>query len=391
MRLLTLGMRNFRNYEEAQVELGESLNVVTGPNAQGKTNFLEAIYVLATGRSHRTARDMELVMRGRAEAALCGRAVRHRTGTTFDIQVRIRLGRRKDLLLNGHSLRGSAELLGQLTVVAFSPDDLLLVKGGPPERRRFLDVSLAQVSEVYKRTLINYHRVLKQRNALLKGIQLGSGHAGLLEEWDRQLIESGARVMEKRAQAVEILSGLAADVYASLTDGKEKLLLKYLPFFTRQRGPRGEEAQGGAEGNGDGAIRKAFEEALARLRRAEVATGQTLLGPQRDDLGFQLDGLDAQSYASQGQQRSIVLACRLAEVEFIRRETGEFPLILLDDVMSELDQSRRARLVGLLDEGRTQALVTAAALQDLGAALTKACRVYSVDHGRLWLKTAGEE
>nr|PZN72530.1 MAG: DNA replication/repair protein RecF [Bacillota bacterium] len=365
VHLATLELRAFRNYDALTIAFSPGLNVLYGDNAQGKTNLLEAIHFLATGRSHRTSRDLDMVKEGEEELLARASVVR-RTGT-IDLELRLGAATRKQLKINGIAEKKIAKLVGSLAVVLFSPDDLQLLKGPPAGRRRFLDLELSQISQTYLHHLMAYNRLLQQRNSLLKQPALDQG---LLAVYDQQLVETGAQLVVRRAEAVRRLSPIASRYHRMLSEGREDLVLEY-------------QSQGlGEDGAADlESVRRRLERELARVRGEELRRQVTLVGPHRDDVGFWIAGRDARLYASQGQQRTAVLALKLAELDFMTAEIGEAPLLLLDDVASELDPHRRHYLLSAVREG-VQSFITCTDLEDLMV------RTWPKDH-RLFRVRAG--
>lgn len=371
-------LTDFRNYARLDVEPAAGLNLLVGANAQGKTNLLESILFLAVFRSPRAAREAELIRWGAEEAqAACVVARGGAAGNTEGrLEVRLRREGPKTVLWNGNTLRPQ-DALGILTAVSFFPDDLDLVKGAPAGRRRLLDVLLCQADGLYRRHLARLQRVLRHRNAQLRALQGQARAAGLLEVWDEQLLAESVPVLLRRARAVRRLGEWAAALHGRITGGKERLELRYQPFFAAE----GRESGGPTDAWEDAdAVRSLMEAALRRRQGEEIARGVSLVGPQRDDVRFLIDGADARSFASQGQQRTAVLACKLAELEFLRAETGAYPVLLLDDVLSELDASRRAYLLEAVGE-TVQTFVTAAHLDPLPEGLLGRARTFRVERG----------
>lgn len=348
MHLASLRLEHFRNYRTLHLTFSPGLNVIHGDNAQGKTNLLEAIFFLATGKSHRAGRDQDLIMEG-ADGLSARASVIRRTG---ELTLDLSLGNatRKQVKINGLAERRIARLVGNLAAVFFSPDDLQLVKGPPSGRRRFLDIEIAQISQSYLHHLMAYTRVLAQRNTLLKQEVPDSG---LLAVYNEQLLEAGAQVISRRARAVKRLADIATGFHTLLAEGKERLRLEY-------------QSQGAELGQNPEP-----QEVLERLRallhqrhREELQRQVTLVGPHRDDLAFWIDDRDARLYASQGQQRTAVLSLKLAELEYMAEELGEYPVLLLDDVASELDPHRRHYLLHAVHEG-VQTFISCTDLEDL--------------------------
>lgn len=346
MYLAKLRLRHFRNYGSLDIDFSPGLNVVYGANAQGKTNLLESIYYLATARSHRTSRDADLLEQGEQQGRVEGLISR----LTGELQMELRYGHdsRKALKINGVPERRIAKLVGKLAVVLFSPDDLLLIKGAPGLRRRFLDIELCQISETYLYHLQQYQRALTQRNALLRTRNVAPG---LLAVWNEPLMEHGAQVISRRVAAVRELGVLADEYHQLLSGSKESLQLAY-----RSEIPLGattvEDLQAAMAGE--------FE----RRYREEIARGVTLVGPHRDDLAVLINQIEARLYGSQGQQRTAVLAMKLAELRYMQQVIGESPVLLLDDVASELDPTRRNYLLQAVDQG-IQTFVSCTDIEDL--------------------------
>lgn len=374
MRVESLSLTNFRNYEQLTLSCPGLLNVFIGQNAQGKTNLLETLNVLATGRSVRAARDAEMIRWGAEEAHIAAEIVRDLGPVR--VEIRLRSGVAKRVLVNGNPLRRIADLFGYLNVVSFTPDDLQLVKGSPSYRRQFLDYEIAQVSPAYRDHLARYNRVLKQRNSLLRAIADGEAAPGTLEPWEPQLIEHGSRVIVKRAEMIASLSPLATEIHGRITQEKERLTLEYRPFFLADDEPATGELEDLEW------VRRKFLEKLNRLRRVEMQRGTSLVGPQRDDVHFKVNGVDARVFGSQGQQRTTVLSCKLAEIRYMEEQVGEPPVLLLDDVMSELDASRRTFLVDEVQD-RVQTFITSAYAGDLGESLLDRAQLFHIRQGQV--------
>lgn len=343
MRIDSLALKNWRNYKGLQLWFDRNLNVLAGANGQGKTNLLEAISYLANAKSFRTRDESELVMFGEnrlvATAGIRNRLGDNKLSISFNSEARSR-----ETAVNGVSLaRGS--YLGNFITVLFTPEDLLLVKGGPQHRRRFIDDEIAKISPLYEHQLLKYNQVLRQRNHLLKTIRFLKERGSELTGWDEQLALLGSAVVVKRRTTVYRLGLLARLVHRRLSGGAEDLYLGYDTSLPAKEDAGGEE------------IAKAMLLALKQKREEELRLGQTLVGPHRDDLVLRINGKEARVFASQGQQRTLVLALKLAELEFIKGETGEFPVLLFDDVFSELDVRRRQMLLEVLD-GKVQTFVS---------------------------------
>ena len=365
-------LHDFRNYRHVDLEPSPAVNVLLGRNAQGKTNLLESVLFLGLGKSPRTGRDGELVRWGCRVASAA--ALVKKRDSTGKLQIVVSVDAPKRITWNDGPLR-PRDALGHLTTVSFFPDDLYLVKGGPAQRRRLLDVLLSQADAKYARHLIRYHRILRHRNVQLKALQGRSRGGELLEVWNQQLLEEAVPVMVARARAVHRLAEAAGRVHGAMTEGRERLQLVYKPFFAGD-----EEQEPDAAWQDPGAVAALFRAALERLERDELRRGVSLAGPQRDDVRFIIDGADARTYASQGQQRTAVLAVKLAELDFLQAETGEHPVLLLDDVLSELDPVRRGFLLETVAD-HVQTFITTANPEPLSERLMKAARVFRVHQG----------
>ena len=380
MRLTHLELHDFRNYIAQQFAPGPGLNVLVGPNAQGKSNLLEAIYALATTKSLRAARDAEMVRFGAEACRVVAEVARTTAGdVTLEIAVGAAgatyLAERKMVKVNGSRHARIADLIGNLNAVLFSSYDMAIVRGEPEERRRFLNYDIAQVSPRYIHALAAFKRALEQRNRLLKDVRWGHTDAASLDAWTGQIVEHGARLIERRRAFLDQLAVHAAAVHSDLSNGSETLVVEYGPSF-----PLGDAVT-------TEAISDRFSEALAAVRRDEIQRGSTLLGPQRDDLCFRVGAdaataVDVKSYGSQGQQRTVALSLRLAERQLIEEMVGEPPLVLLDDVLSDLDESRRARVLALALSGG-QTFLTTTDLEALPAEAVEKAAIWSVRGGTL--------
>jgi DNA replication and repair protein RecF len=333
VRLLLLALRNYRNYPRLELRPGPGLNVFLGPNGQGKTNLLEAVAILALSASPRTRRDSELIGPLAAEARVEAQ-VETRRGRA-EIGIAISRGEsersRRSIEVNGVGKR-AVDLPGNFRVTLFWPDDLGLIKAGPENRRRLLNQALVQVETGYARALSRYARVLEQRNSLLKQIALGAQPASELDVWDGELAKLGEEISRARAAAVAEMAAQAAQNHARIAPD-ESLELRYL-------GPPPD-----------------LFEAVQKSRSEDLRRGATSVGPHRDDVEVLLGGRDARAFASQGQQRSAVVSIKLAEADLIAARTGEQPVLLLDDVLSELDAARRLALLERVGE-QEQVVVT---------------------------------
>lgn len=411
-RLNYLSLTNFRNYIRLELNLPDRLTVVQGGNAQGKTNLLEAIHLLATGRSPRAGAERELINWLALEGPLPYARLAGEIGAGKEAQklelvlelapnggnppLRGNNGQtvRKQVRINGVPRR-TLDLVGRLRVVLFMPEDVSLVTGAPGERRRYLDIALCQIEPSYCRALGEYNRALAQRNALLKRLRDFGGDPGQLAFWDGQMAEQGSTLIARRAQAIRDLDRLAAERHRELSGGSERLRLGYLPSVDPHLAPGAEAQEGDIRSKRRVAetpvvyqavtreeIRDRYLAQLHRMRARELAAGSCLLGPHRDDLGFMVEGRDLRPFGSRGQQRTAALALKLAEVQMMQEATGESPLLLLDDVMSELDSARRRALLNAL-AGVEQAVVTTTDWSDFSPELLAQARTWQVEGGTI--------
>lgn len=372
MRLEQLSLHNFRNYESVSLHLDPGLNIFVGDNAQGKTNLLEAIYVLSLSKSYRAARDAELIRHGAEQGMAAAKVAKL---AALDLGVVLSSTQKKRLLLNGKSTSAN-EFVGHLTTVLFTPDSLQLVKGSPAERRRFLDIQICQIDSVYRKTLLKYQRVVRQRNSLLKGAFEQRSLQSQLPAWDRQLVSLGTQVVLRRQEVVAALQRYSQEAHGRISRELENLQLIYQPFFVVPEEVEPETRYTSEE------VEELFWRQLQRQRQEELRRGYTLLGPQRDDLIFRVNNLDLRKYGSQGQQRTAVLAYILAELQLMEVETGEYPVVLLDDVMSELDKRRRLDLLTLLND-RAQTIVTTTNLDSFTPEIVERASVFTIRQGKI--------
>lgn len=324
MLVKRLNLTNFRNIEQLCIEPCEGVNVIFGENAQGKTNLLESLWMFTGCKSFRCSRDREMVgfdtpfAKNTVQFFADGR----------EQEIHLYVDMHRTAMKNGVTLRSPAELIGSFTAVIFAPVHLALVKEGPAERRRFLDTALCQIKPSYAKALAKYNHTLGQRNALLKDMQFHPELLDTLDAWDDRLAAYGAAVVSARVQYTEELSAYSAEIYTGLSGNREKLKMRYVSNF------------GGYSGDAC-ALKEQLKAQLLESRRDDIFNKMTIAGPHRDDLQIQIDALSARKFASQGQQRSAALAMKLAEANILKANTGEEPIILLDDVMSELDEHRQ--------------------------------------------------
>ncbi len=338
MRCQSLRLIQIRNFQDKTIEPSETLTLLTGPNGCGKTNLMEAIYYASSGKSFRTGNDGEMIRLGCEEGTIL---LTYKTGR-LDQEIKIRLSRNqgKKIFLNDTPIRRK-ELVGLFPTVLFTPDEMQLIKGPPLLRRRFLDMEISQVSPRYYEEILRYTRAVQQRNAALKNAQT-TGQKPDLDLWDMQIANGACYIVKKRLETISKMNETVPAMESVLTGDKEKLEIRYCQQGTDT--PRYDMEW--------------YLTQLAERREEDGRFCHTSIGPHRDDCTFLMNGLDISSYGSQGQQRTAILSMKLSEMEYIRRETGEYPVLLLDDIGSELDKNRRKALLSFLMDHQVQTIVT---------------------------------
>ncbi len=373
MQVRQLALENFRNYGTLRLEPGPGLNVFVGRNAQGKSNLLESLYVLATSKSVRAARDAELIRFGQPAARITADVARQK-GVDIDIELTLSQTEKKAARINGVRHTKLAEVIGQVNAVLFDSGDLEIIRGEPSVRRRFLDLEIAQTSPRYVHALGAFRKALEQRNRLLRDLRDGRAGAdarSVLPAWNAQLVQHGALLVERRRRFLDRLAQLAAGVHQTLSDGRDALEIAYAPSF-----PLGDATEAPA-------IQGLFLAALAAAELEELARGTTARGPQRDDILFLVNGQDCRLYGSQGQQRTVALSLKLAERQLIEEVVGEPPLLLLDDVLSDLDDARRRHLFDLTAQSGSQTFLSCTNLRAFSKGVLECACIYGVDAGEV--------
>lgn len=358
MIIKKLQLNNFRNYEGLSVTFSEGVNLLYGDNAQGKTNILEAVFLAATTKSIRGSKDREMIRFGEEEAHVC--AFAERQGIPHKIDIHLKKNKKKGLAVDGIPIRRSAELLGLLHAISFSPDDLSMMKNGPEERRRFIDLELCQTDKIYCSNLADYNRTLTQRNDLLKQIVGNPSLRGTLEVWDSQLVRFGTYLIRARKKLIEELLPIAAAKHATLTGDKEALTIVYEPNCS------GED----------------FAESLRRNTERDIASKFTTTGPHRDDMALFINGVNVRMYGSQGQQRTAALSLKLAEIELAKKTIHDTPILLLDDVLSELDRNRQLQLLNEMQD--VQTIVTCTGMEEFVACRPEGNTIYRVSGNQIY-------
>ncbi|MBW4538944.1 MAG: DNA replication/repair protein RecF [Myxacorys chilensis ATA2-1-KO14] len=369
MYLRSLHLKHFRNYQDQSVQFTAAKTILIGNNAQGKSNLLEAVELLSSLKSHRTSRDRDLILDGELLSHVSGQLDKD-TGS-IELAMTLRQNGRRTVALNGVSLRRQLDFLGTLNMVQFSSLDLDLVRGGPDQRRQWLDSLLVQLEPVYAYVLQQYNQVLRQRNALLKAIQKEALQtpSSELALWDAQLAIAGSRVIRRRARVLNRLVPFARSWHQAISGSTEVLEIRYASNVT-------------ADEDTPEALQKAFLEKIQQRSLPEQYQGTTLVGPHRDEVDFTINQTPARQYGSQGQQRTLVLALKLAELKLIEDVIGEPPLLLLDDVLAELDLNRQNQLLEAIQD-RFQTLITSTHLGSFDAQWIKSAQILEVQAGAL--------
>lgn len=358
MFIESLELQNFRNYKTLSLQFDRGTNILFGDNAQGKTNILEAVYLGGTTKSHRGSKDREMIRFEQDEAHI--RMQVKREAVSCRIDMHLKKNKSKGIAINGVPIRKASELFGAVNMVFFSPEDLQIIKEGPGERRRFLDLELCQLSKVYLNQLTNYNKILNQRNKLLKDLAFMPDLLPTLEVWDEQLASYGGQLILAREEFVEQLNEISVGIHANLTGEKERLELVYEPNVQREQ----------------------FSLMLKKNRDKDIRFKLSSVGPHRDDLCVKINGIDIRKYGSQGQQRTAALSLKLSEIYLVKRLIHDTPVLLLDDVLSELDGSRQNYLLQSIRD--IQTLITCTGLDDFVSHQFNINRVFRVIDGRVF-------
>lgn len=340
MIIESVDLQNYRNYEYLNMVFDEKTNIIYGDNAQGKTNILEALYVCATSKSHRGNKDKEVIKFGDEEAHI--KVIVKKNDIRYRIDMHLKKNKAKGIAVNGIPIRKAVELFGIINIVFFSPEDLNIIKDGPSERRKFIDMELSQLDKVYLNSLINYNKVINQRNKLLKEINYSQKKEDYetLDVWDMQLVRYGKDVILGRIDFVKKINEIVGQIHKKLSGEKEELKLEYVPSVDAEN----------------------FEKEVALQRQRDIKLKATSVGPHKDDMIFYINESDVRKFGSQGQQRTAALSLKLAEIEIVKKIINDTPVLLLDDVLSELDSSRQNFLLNSI--GDIQTIVTCTGLDE---------------------------
>lgn len=333
-------LKDFRNYEFLDMNFNEHVNIIYGDNAQGKTNILESIYMCSTSKSHRGSKDREIVRFGEDESHIKLNVLKH--CMKYRIDMHLKKNKTKGIAVNGIPIKKAVELFGIINIVFFSPEDLNIIKNGPSERRRFMDMELSQLDKIYLSNLVNYNKVLNQRNKLLKDIAFSPSEQLMqtLDIWDMQLVKYGSLIIKGRKSFIEKINTIISDIHSKLTGGIENIKVCYVPDVDVND----------------------FEEEVRNSRQKDIKYKVTGKGPHKDDLIFLINDNDVRKYGSQGQQRTAALSLKLSEIELVKLVIKDTPVLLLDDVLSELDSNRQNFLINSI--GDIQTIVTCTGLEE---------------------------
>lgn len=355
MILKSIALSHFRNYSDMYLEFDKGTNILYGDNAQGKTNLLEAVYVSGTTRSHKGSKDKELIQFGQEESHI--RTVVERDGLDYQIDMHIKKNKSKGIAINKVPIKKASELFGILNIVFFSPEDLNIIKNGPSERRRFLDMELCQLDKIYLYHLTKYNKILNQRNKLLKDINFKPELKDTLSVWDMQLIDYGKKIIESRQKFIAELNGIVRNIHRNISGNKEELTIRYEPNVEKGL----------------------LEQELKKNQERDLKFGMTSVGPHRDDMCFIIHEVDIRKYGSQGQQRSCALSLKLSEIELVKKSIRQTPVLILDDVLSELDSSRQNFLLNSIHD--IQTVITCTGLDEFVRNRFEIDKIFKVVNG----------
>ncbi len=355
MYIKSLELENYRNYKSLNLVFDKGTTILYGNNAQGKTNILEAIYLSATTKSHKGSKDREIINFDAEEGHI--RTILEKDGLDYRIDMHLRSSKSKGIAINCEKIKKASELIGLLNVIFFSPEDLNIIKEGPAYRRRFADMELCQLDQFYIYNLNNYNKIINQRNKLLKDLYFNPSLRETLMIWDNQLESFGSKIIERRIQFTEQLNEIMKDIHYKLSGGLEEIEIVYEPNV------------------GPGEI----GETLLKMQEKDIRSKMTSVGPHRDDFAFMVNGIDIRKYGSQGQQRTVALSLKLAEIELVKRITKDIPVLLLDDVLSELDSNRQNYLLNSI--GDIQTIITCTGLDEFVNNRFEINKVYKVVEG----------
>ncbi|MCI8461829.1 MAG: DNA replication/repair protein RecF [Lachnospiraceae bacterium] len=364
MIIKSIELADYRNYDSLTLFFENGTNILYGDNAQGKTNILEAIYVAATTKSHKGSKDREIIRFDKEEAHIRTYLEKDHVETRVDMH--LRKNKSKGIAIDGQKIKKAADLMGLCNVVFFSPEDLGIIKNGPGERRRFVDMELCQLDSFYLYNLNHYIKTVEQRNKLLKDMFMNPDLKETLGIWDMQLVSFGSKIIERRKLFVDQLNEIVGEIHKKLSGGKEDLVIRYEPDVTMED----------------------FERKLKGSQERDIRSKMTSAGPHRDDFSFLVKDVDIRKYGSQGQQRTAALSLKLSEIELVKKIAGDAPVLLLDDVLSELDSSRQNYLLNSI--GEIQTIITCTGLEDFVNNRFEIDKVFRVADGMVECMSNGQ-
>ena len=351
----SLELKNYRNYDELNMCFDKGITILYGDNAQGKTNILEAIYLSGTTKSHKGSRDRDIIQFGEEESHI--RLYLEKHDVKHKIDVHLRKNKNKGIAIDGLSIKKSGELFGLLHLIFFSPEDLSIIKDGPAQRRRFMNLELCQLNKIYHHNYVNYNKALNQRNMLLKQIAFNQGLKDTLDLWDAYLVQYGSTIIEERQHFINQLNEIVKPIHSHITGGSESIEIGYSKDVSIED----------------------YDNSMKRKRELDLKYQSTQTGPHRDDMCFYVNGIDVRTFGSQGQQRTAALSLKLAEIELVKKMIHDTPVLLLDDVMRELDSSRRNYLLDSISE--IQTIVTCTGYDDFIKSRLPINQIYEVVQG----------
>ena len=358
MYIESIELKDYRNYETLSLNFDKGTNIFYGDNAQGKTNILEAVYLCGTTKSHRGSKDREMIRFHAEESHI--RMFVNKEGISRKIDMHLKKNKAKGIAIDGVPIRKAGELFGILNLVFFSPEDLHIIKNGPGERRRFLDLELCQLNKLYLSDLSNYNHILNQRNKLLKDLAFQPSLMNPLEVWDEQLVHYGCSVIRSRRDFIEEMNGIIREIHSNITGGKEEIQLIYEPST----------------------LEEDFLSALSQNQERDCRFKMTSIGPHRDDMGVKINGMDIRKYGSQGQQRTAALSLKLSEIYIVKKRIKDMPVLLLDDVLSELDSNRQNYLLNSIRQ--VQTMITCTGLDDFIDKRFHINKIFKVVDGKVY-------
>ena len=357
MIIESLELKNYRNYDYLEIKFDEGKNILYGDNAQGKTNILEALYLCSTSKSHRGSKDKDIIQFDKDESHI--KLMVRKNDVPYRIDMHLKKSKSKGIAVNGIPIKKSSELFGINNIIFFSPEDLAIIKNGPSERRKFIDMELCQIDKIYLDDLLKYNKIINQRNCLLKELNFNYNKSlyETLDIWDIQLVEYGNKIIKRREEFINQINDIIIKIHNKLSGGRELLSVKYEPNIISER----------------------LSDEITKNRDKDIKFKTTTVGPHRDDLGFFIEDKDIRKFGSQGQQRTAALSLKLSEIEFVKKVINDTPILLLDDVMSELDSNRQNYLLDSIED--VQTIITCTGLDELIENRVNVNKIYKIVSG----------